>query len=61
MRICCTSIRVLVCTWYAGYYGAVAWVDYLVGEMLRKLDSLGQANDTVVITTHMPTQKHIFI
>ena len=31
-----------------GYYGAVAWVDHLVGELLRELEALGQANDTVV-------------
>lgn len=36
--------------WVSGYYGAVAWVDYLVGELLRELDVLGQANNTVVST-----------
>lgn len=33
------------------YYGLVAWIDHQVGRLLRSLDQLGLADDTVVVFT----------
>ena len=31
-----------------GYYSSVSWVDFLVGQMLSELDTLGHTDDTVI-------------
>ncbi|XP_034247210.1 iduronate 2-sulfatase isoform X2 [Thrips palmi] len=33
------------------YYGSVSYVDHLIGQLLQKLDALGQRNNTAILVT----------
>ena len=37
--------------WRRNYYAAAAFSDHLLGELLAELESLGKANDTIIIMT----------